>query len=82
MSPMIHRSIWFGIYNNALGRPEKKKFIARKKSYHSSILISASLSSLPVLHQTLIYLHHLCGTQTALIIAVFIFQAKIKRISQ
>ncbi|CDY25006.1 hypothetical protein HID58_049524 [Brassica napus] len=45
MSPMIHRSIWFGIYNNALGRPEKKKFIARKKSYHSSILISASLSS-------------------------------------
>ncbi|KAF2580532.1 hypothetical protein F2Q68_00003657 [Brassica cretica] len=41
--------VWY--YNNALGRPEKKKFIARKKSYHSSILISISLSRLQVLHQ-------------------------------
>ncbi|KAL1197524.1 Gamma-aminobutyrate transaminase POP2 [Cardamine amara subsp. amara] len=41
--------VWY--YNNALGRPEKKKFIARKKSYHGSTLISASLSGLPALHQ-------------------------------
>ncbi|CAA0383289.1 unnamed protein product [Arabidopsis thaliana] len=41
--------VWY--YNNALGRPEKKKFIARKKSYHGSTLISASLSGLPPLHQ-------------------------------
>ncbi|KAK7825516.1 gamma aminobutyrate transaminase 3 [Quercus suber] len=32
--------VWY--YNNALGRPTKKKFIARSKSYHGSTLISAS----------------------------------------
>ncbi|KAK1257556.1 hypothetical protein QJS04_geneDACA019782 [Acorus gramineus] len=41
--------VWY--YNNALGRPLKKKFIARSKSYHGSTLISASLSGLPSLHQ-------------------------------
>lgn len=41
--------VWY--YNNALGRPDKKKFIARTKSYHGSTLISASLSGLPALHQ-------------------------------
>ncbi|XP_027362413.1 gamma aminobutyrate transaminase 1, mitochondrial [Abrus precatorius] len=41
--------VWY--YNNALGRPDKKKFIARAKSYHGSTLISASLSGLPALHQ-------------------------------
>ncbi|XP_058072086.1 probable gamma-aminobutyrate transaminase 3, mitochondrial isoform X2 [Magnolia sinica] len=41
--------VWY--YNNALGRPNKKKFIARMKSYHGSTLISASLSGLPALHQ-------------------------------
>ncbi|XP_022940077.1 gamma aminobutyrate transaminase 3, chloroplastic-like [Cucurbita moschata] len=41
--------VWY--YNNALGRPNKKKIIARSKSYHGSTLISASLSGLPALHQ-------------------------------
>ncbi|KAK7258110.1 hypothetical protein RIF29_32562 [Crotalaria pallida] len=41
--------VWY--YNNALGRPNKKKFIARHKSYHGSTLIAASLSGLPALHQ-------------------------------
>ncbi|KAK6774347.1 hypothetical protein RDI58_029586 [Solanum bulbocastanum] len=41
--------VWY--YNNALGRPDKKKFIARTKSYHGSTLISASLSGLSALHQ-------------------------------
>ncbi|KAF5177086.1 Gamma aminobutyrate transaminase 3 protein [Thalictrum thalictroides] len=41
--------VWY--YNNALGRPEKKKFIARNKSYHGSTLIAASLSGLPALHK-------------------------------
>ncbi|KAL6541773.1 Gamma aminobutyrate transaminase 1, mitochondrial [Orobanche gracilis] len=41
--------VWY--YNNALGRPNKKKFIAHAKSYHGSTLISASLSGLPALHQ-------------------------------
>jgi 4-aminobutyrate--pyruvate transaminase len=41
--------VWY--YNNALGRPNKKKFIARSKSYHGSTLIAASLSGLTPLHQ-------------------------------
>ncbi|PIA37752.1 hypothetical protein AQUCO_03000348v1 [Aquilegia coerulea] len=41
--------VWY--YNNALGRPEKKKIISRKKSYHGSTLVSASLTGLPILHQ-------------------------------
>ncbi|KAF5183855.1 Aminotransferase [Thalictrum thalictroides] len=41
--------VWY--YNNALGRPEKKKFIARNKSYHGSTLITASLCGLPALHK-------------------------------
>ncbi|KAM0877764.1 hypothetical protein ACQ4PT_035281 [Festuca glaucescens] len=41
--------VWY--YNNALGRPDKKKFIARSKAYHGSTLISASLTGLPALHQ-------------------------------
>ncbi|KAG9155378.1 hypothetical protein Leryth_017910 [Lithospermum erythrorhizon] len=41
--------VWY--YNNALGRPEKKKFIARDKAYHGSTLIAASLSGLSPLHQ-------------------------------
>ncbi|KAF8774956.1 hypothetical protein HU200_005002 [Digitaria exilis] len=43
------KPVWY--YNNALGRPNKKKFIARSKSYHGSTLIAASLSGLPALHQ-------------------------------
>eukprot|EP00243_Klebsormidium_subtile_P010209 TRINITY_DN539_c0_g1_i1.p1 TRINITY_DN539_c0_g1~~TRINITY_DN539_c0_g1_i1.p1 ORF type:complete len:498 (-),score=111.90 TRINITY_DN539_c0_g1_i1:278-1771(-) len=40
--------VWY--YNNAMGRPNKKKFIARKKAYHGSTLISASLTGLTPLH--------------------------------
>ncbi|CAM6122011.1 unnamed protein product [Calypogeia fissa] len=36
--------VWY--YNNARGKPEKKKFIARTKAYHGSTLVSASLSGL------------------------------------
>ncbi|XP_058730301.1 gamma aminobutyrate transaminase 3, chloroplastic [Vicia villosa] len=41
--------VWY--YNNALGRPNKKKFIALNKSYHGSTLIAASLSGLPAMHK-------------------------------
>ncbi|CAM8946637.1 unnamed protein product [Rhodiola kirilowii] len=41
--------VWY--YNNALGRPNKKKIISRIKSYHGSTMITASLSGLPALHQ-------------------------------
>ncbi|XP_037442816.1 probable gamma-aminobutyrate transaminase 4 [Triticum dicoccoides] len=41
--------VWY--YNNALGRPGKKKIIARSQSYHGTTFISTSLSGLPLLHQ-------------------------------
>jgi L-2,4-diaminobutyrate transaminase len=40
--------VWF--YNNALGRPEKKKIIARQRGYHGVSIMSASLTGLPGLH--------------------------------
>ncbi|MCW5662041.1 MAG: aminotransferase class III-fold pyridoxal phosphate-dependent enzyme [Burkholderiaceae bacterium] len=38
-------------YNNARGRPDKKKIIARVKGYHGVTAAAASLSGLPVMHQ-------------------------------
>jgi 4-aminobutyrate--pyruvate transaminase len=38
-------------YNNARGRPTKKKIIARVKGYHGVTAAAASLSGLPVMHQ-------------------------------
>nr|AAC78480.1 putative aminotransferase [Capsicum chinense]BAU36962.1 putative aminotransferase [Capsicum chinense] len=43
------KMVWY--YNNALGRPQKKKIIARAKAYHGSTYISAGLSGLPPMHQ-------------------------------
>jgi L-2,4-diaminobutyrate transaminase len=40
--------IWF--YNNALGRPEKKKLIARERGYHGVTVLSAGLTGLAGLH--------------------------------
>jgi L-2,4-diaminobutyrate transaminase len=40
--------VWF--YNNALGRPEKKKIIARDRGYHGVSIMSAGLTGLPGLH--------------------------------
>ncbi len=37
-------------YNNAIGRPKKKKFIARKLGFHGLTLASASLTGVPVMH--------------------------------
>ncbi len=36
--------VWY--FQNALGRPEKKKIIAREKAYHGSTIASASLTGL------------------------------------
>ncbi|CAN6821147.1 unnamed protein product [Brassica oleracea] len=41
--------VWY--YNNALGRPEKKKFIARKKSSQSAYKCGVMIFRLQVLHQ-------------------------------
>ena len=40
--------VWY--YNNALGRPEKKKIIARLKGYHGIAISSGSLTGLPTIH--------------------------------
>ena len=40
--------IWY--YNNARGRPEKKKIIARKRGYHGITIASGSLTGIPKNH--------------------------------
>lgn len=40
---------WY--YNNAKGRPEKKKIISRVKGYHGVTIVSASMTGLPYNHQ-------------------------------
>jgi len=40
--------IWY--YNNALGRPQKKKLISRTKAYHGVSVATASLTGLPANH--------------------------------
>jgi L-2,4-diaminobutyrate transaminase len=41
--------IWF--YNNALGRPEKKKVIARRRGYHGMTVASGALTGIPAMHR-------------------------------
>jgi 4-aminobutyrate--pyruvate transaminase len=41
--------VWY--YNNALGRPQKKKILARMKGYHGVTVASASLTGLPNNHR-------------------------------
>jgi len=42
----VVKMIWYR--NNALGKPEKKKFISRLNAYHGITAVSASLTGLPV----------------------------------
>jgi 4-aminobutyrate--pyruvate transaminase len=41
--------VWY--YNNAVGRPDKKKVISRQKGYHGVTIASASLTGLPNNHR-------------------------------
>ena len=41
--------VWY--YNNILGRPDKKKIIARDRGYHGSGLMSGSLTGLTLFHR-------------------------------
>jgi L-2,4-diaminobutyrate transaminase len=41
--------VWY--CNNVLGRPEKKKIIARHRGYHGSTVMAGSLTGLPVFHR-------------------------------
>jgi len=43
------KMVWY--YNNALGRPRKKKIISRIKGYHGVTVASASLTGLPNNHR-------------------------------
>ena len=41
--------LWY--YNNAIGRPEKKKIISRKRGYHGITVASGSLTGIPTFHK-------------------------------
>lgn len=45
----VVKMVWY--YNNALGRPNKKKIISRIKGYHGVTVASASLTGLPTNHR-------------------------------
>ncbi|NYZ14190.1 aspartate aminotransferase family protein [Azospirillum sp. RWY-5-1] len=45
----VIKIIWY--YNNALGRPEKKKILSRLKAYHGVTVATASLTGLPNNHR-------------------------------
>ena len=45
----VVKLVWY--YNNALGRPQKKKIISRAKGYHGVTVASASLTGLPNNHR-------------------------------
>jgi 4-aminobutyrate---pyruvate transaminase len=44
------KMVWY--FNNALGRPEKKKLIGRVKGYHGITLAAGSLTGLPANHRS------------------------------
>jgi 4-aminobutyrate--pyruvate transaminase len=45
----VVKIVWY--YNNALGRPDKKKIISRMKAYHGVTVASASMTGLPANHR-------------------------------
>lgn len=45
----VIKLVWY--YNNALGRPAKKKFLARTQGYHGVTVAAASLTGLPNNHR-------------------------------
>ncbi|HZH26382.1 MAG TPA: aspartate aminotransferase family protein [Azospirillaceae bacterium] len=46
----VVKMVWY--YNNALGRPQKKKIISRQRAYHGVTVASASLTGLPNNHRS------------------------------
>src|SRR5690606_24843109 len=57
----VIKLVWY--MNNAMGRPEKKKFLSRIKGYHGITVASGSLTGLPGNHRDFdlpaIAVHHL-----------------------
>lgn len=52
----IVKMLWY--YHNAIGKPNKKKIIARKRGYHGVTVASASLTGLPGNHNSFDYHYH------------------------
>jgi 4-aminobutyrate--pyruvate transaminase len=46
---LVVKMIWY--YNNALGRPQKKKILSRQKAYHGVTIVSGSLTGMPNFHR-------------------------------
>ena len=46
---LVVKMIWY--YNNALGRPQKKKILSRQKAYHGVTVVSGSLTGMPNFHR-------------------------------
>jgi 4-aminobutyrate--pyruvate transaminase len=46
---LVVKMIWY--YNNALGRPLKKKILSRQKAYHGVTIVSGSLTGMPNFHR-------------------------------
>ena len=45
----VVKLVWY--YNNALGRPKKKKIISRQRAYHGVTVAAASMTGLPFNHR-------------------------------
>jgi 4-aminobutyrate---pyruvate transaminase len=45
----VVKLLWY--YNNAMGRPQRKKIICRQRSYHGTTVASASLCGIAPMHQ-------------------------------
>ncbi|CAH2604739.1 Putrescine--pyruvate aminotransferase [Rhodovastum atsumiense] len=59
----VVKMVWY--FNNALGRPQKKKLIGRVKGYHGITTASASLTGIPTNHRSFDvplagFIHTLC----------------------
>ena len=65
---LVVKMIWY--YNNALGRPQKKKIMSRQKAYHGVSIVSASLTGMPNFHRDfdlpLPFVRHLTARTVAL----------------
>ncbi len=46
---LVVKMVWY--YNNALGRPQKKKILSRQKAYHGVTIVSGSLTGMPNFHR-------------------------------
>ena len=72
--------VWY--YNNALGRPAKKKIISRHRAYHGVTVATASLTGLPANHVTSICRSRASCTPTARIIGASPRRERARRSSR